>query len=81
MKYYLLRRLPSPEEVIRAGKFMVSTQISREPLVRQTVREVLFERACIVVAPTKKGLKDIDESHPVYGYLNYKLLLKECLDE
>jgi len=46
---------------------MMATQISREPLVRSSVREVFFERATINVRPTKKGLKEIDEAHPCYS--------------
>ncbi|KAG8224517.1 hypothetical protein J437_LFUL004208 [Ladona fulva] len=57
----------SVEDVLRAAKFMVATQLSREPLVRKCVRETYFERAKITVRPTKKGMKEIDESHPCYS--------------
>ena len=54
------------EEVVKAAKFMVATQLSREPLVRKCVRETYFERCKIDVTPTKKGLKEIDENHAIY---------------
>lgn len=63
------RRLSDSEEVLKAAKFMVATQISRDPLVRKTVRAVFYERALLNVSPTKKGFKEIDESHPVYRFL------------
>lgn len=45
---------------------MVAMQIAREPILRRSVREVFYERATISVHPTKKGLKEIDENHPLY---------------
>lgn len=46
---------------------MVAAQLSREPLVRKCVREALFERSKIDIVPTKKGIKEIDEYHPIYS--------------
>jgi transcription elongation factor SPT6 len=46
---------------------MLAVQIAREPMVRQLVRESLFERARIDVIPTKKGFMEIDENHPLYS--------------
>lgn len=45
---------------------MVATQLARDPLVRNCMRDTFFERAVINVAPTKKGLKEVDENHPCY---------------
>lgn len=63
---FFFRKFPNVEDVIKAGKFMVAKQISRDPLVRRCIRETFFERAKINVKPTKKGIKDIDENHPCY---------------
>lgn len=60
--------LKNPGDVLKAVKFMVSTQISREPLVRKVLREAFFERAKLNVIPTKKGIKEIDENHPCFRY-------------
>ncbi|CAG7720260.1 unnamed protein product [Allacma fusca] len=65
-KDYISPRLTSAEDVLKATKFMVATQLSREPVLRQSVREVFFHSATINVHPTKRGLKEIDENHPVY---------------
>lgn len=59
--------LKTPSEVLKAVKFMVSTQLSREPLVRKVLRDAFFERARINVAATKKGVKEIDENHPCFS--------------
>ncbi|XP_052133580.1 transcription elongation factor SPT6 [Frankliniella occidentalis] len=66
-KEYLSAQFPNSEEVLKAVKYMVAAQLSREPLVRKCVREALFERSKIDVIPTKKGIKEIDENHPIYG--------------
>ncbi len=65
--FIINRRLKGEEEALKAAKFMLATQISREPLVRSSVRETFFERALLSVYPTKKGLREIDEAHPCYG--------------
>ena len=44
----------------------MATQLAREPLVRQTVREVFQERATISCRPTAKGVKDIDDNNEIY---------------
>lgn len=51
------RRFPTADDCLAAAKYMVATQISREPAVRKCIRQTYFERAKISVRPTKKGLK------------------------
>lgn len=65
-KQYLCPKFVTVEEVLHATKFVVARQLSREPLLKKSVREVFFERAKIDVHPTKKGLKEIDENHHCY---------------
>lgn len=73
-KEYISNRFQSAEDVLQAVKFVVARQIAREPILRKSVREIFFERAKICVAPTKQGMKEIDEQHPVYSmkYLKNK---------
>ncbi|XP_022911236.2 transcription elongation factor SPT6 isoform X1 [Onthophagus taurus] len=65
-KEFLSPKFVTVEEVLQAAKYMVALQIAREPLVRKCVREVFFERAKISIHPTKKGIKEIDETHNCY---------------
>ncbi|CAL8073118.1 unnamed protein product [Orchesella dallaii] len=65
-KELLSEGFKTPEEVLKAAKLMLATQISREPDVRRCVREAFFERATISCCPTKKGQKEIDEAHPCF---------------
>ncbi|GFR31977.1 transcription elongation factor SPT6 [Trichonephila clavata] len=65
---YICKRFPTAEDCLKAAKYMVATQIAREPAVRKCVRQTYFERAKISVKPTKKGIKEIDENHPCYSF-------------
>ncbi|XP_076670314.1 transcription elongation factor SPT6 isoform X2 [Andrena cerasifolii] len=55
------------DEVLKAVQLMVAIQLAHEPLVRKCVREMYMERAKLSVKPTKRGIKEIDESHPIYA--------------
>jgi len=48
---------PTQEAVLSGARHMLAYQISRDPVVKQTVRQVFFERAKIQILPTKKGKK------------------------
>ncbi|XP_051159276.1 transcription elongation factor SPT6-like isoform X2 [Leptopilina boulardi] len=64
---YCGQKFSTPEETIKAAQLMVAIQLAREPLVRKTIRDMYMERAKLSVRPTKKGIKEIDENHPVYS--------------
>lgn len=64
--------LQNPEDVLKAVKFMVAVQLSKEPLVRKVLREAYFEKATINVVPTMKGIKEIDENHACYRYESFR---------
>ena len=68
------QKFKSPDEVLKAAQLMVAIQLAREPLVRKCVRDMYMERAKMSIRPTKKGLKEIDENHPVFSmkYLKNK---------
>ncbi|XP_043269768.1 transcription elongation factor SPT6 isoform X2 [Venturia canescens] len=61
------QKFQTADEVVKAVQLMVAFQLAREPLVRKCVREMYMERAKISVRPTKKGIKEIDENHPIYS--------------
>lgn len=64
---FIYRLLKTPDEVLKAGKYMVACQLSREPLVRKCLRETFFDRAKMNIVPTKAGIKEIDENHNCYS--------------
>ncbi|KAI8507404.1 Transcription elongation factor SPT6 [Branchiostoma belcheri] len=65
-KEFINSQFTNEEKVLQGARHMVAMQLSREPLVRQCVRQTYFERAKVSTKPTKKGRKEVDEMH--YGY-------------
>ena len=65
---YVGAKFATASEVLKASNYMMAVRIARDPLVRQCVREAFYERAKINVTPTQKGLKEIDENHPLYTF-------------
>lgn len=63
---YTSEKFSNVDEVLKAAQLMVSIQLAREPLVRESVRKVYREKAKITIRPTKQGIKLVDENHPVY---------------
>lgn len=63
---FMGEKFKTVEETLEAVRLMVAVQLTREPLVRKCVREIYVERAKITVRPTKKGIKEIDENHPIF---------------
>ena len=79
---YFNEKLKTVDEVVRAAVYMVATQLAKEPLVRQTIREVFQEKATLSSKPTQKGLKEIGEDHDLFTmkYIKDKPI-KEIKDE
>ncbi|XP_064619005.1 transcription elongation factor SPT6-like [Lineus longissimus] len=67
-KEVLSDRFPTVEDALSGARHMVAMQIAHDPLVRQSIRTIFNERAKISARPTKKGMKEIDESHPCYTF-------------
>jgi hypothetical protein len=65
------------EQVLSAARFMVATQIARDPNVKAYVRDMYFKRACLNVKPTAKGIKEIDENHQCFTFKYIKQ--KPCI--
>lgn len=71
---HVSKRFDTPEKVLHAAVLMVGRQLSCDPAVRKTVRQVFYQRAKVSARPTKKGIREIDESHYCYSlkYLKKK---------
>ncbi|KAJ2991544.1 Transcription elongation factor spt6 [Globomyces sp. JEL0801] len=65
---FVCQRFPTPELVLKAGKNILSRQISIYPELRAFVRKVYKHDAVVVVEPTEKGLKEIDQFHPYHPF-------------
>ncbi|XP_057340460.1 transcription elongation factor SPT6-like [Microplitis mediator] len=79
---FLGESFQSTEQVLQAVQHMVAIQLAREPIVRKCAREMYMDRAKLSVRPTKKGIKEIDESHPIHTmkYLKDKPV-RELVDQ
>ena len=54
---YCFSNFETTDQVLEGARHMVAMQIARDPLVRQCVRQIFYERAKINIKPTKKGRK------------------------
>ena len=53
----------APEELLRRARMILSTELGRDPLLRQEMRNTFKENALVSVLPTEKGKVKIDEHH------------------
>ncbi len=56
----------TPELVLEAGRHIIAHSISVHPQLKAFIRRVYFSDAVITVAPTEKGIKEIEQHHPYY---------------
>jgi len=57
------------DQVLNAANYMLSIQLARDPTIRQYVRELYMQKACITVRPTMpRGFKEIDETHLCFPF-------------
>ncbi|VDN09930.1 unnamed protein product, partial [Dibothriocephalus latus] len=74
---FVCPQFPTAASALCAARYMLAFQISREPVVRQLARRMLYTQALISLSPTPKGFKLIDEGHPLFSvkYLKNKPVL------
>lgn len=56
--------LSTPEDVLRTARFIVATELGKDPQLRKMARDKFQKGALITVKPTEKGVNKIDEQHP-----------------
>jgi transcriptional accessory protein Tex/SPT6 len=72
----------SPEELLRRARMILSTELGKDPLLRNQIRKVFQEDARISVEPTERGITKIDEHHMYYVSANvpsYRLYIYHLL--
>ena len=55
------------KSMLEAAVYVVAYRLSREPKVRRTIRSMYRENALLRAHPTKRGVHEIDEMHPLYA--------------
>jgi transcription elongation factor SPT6 len=61
----------SPEELLTRARMLLATELGKDPLLRQEMREMFKEYAQVSVLPTEKGMVKIDEHHAYYVNLSF----------
>ncbi|KAM3183126.1 hypothetical protein ACTXT7_010963 [Hymenolepis weldensis] len=62
---YICPQFPKSESVLKAARYILAYQIAAEPIVRRWARQSLESQVVIDVKPTVKGMRVIDENHPL----------------
>ena len=53
----------APEELLRRARMIQSTELGKDPLLRNQMRKIFQEEGRISVEPTERGLVKINENH------------------
>jgi transcription elongation factor SPT6 len=59
------KALPA-SELLRRARMIIATELGKDPLLRQVVRQKFKTSARVSVQPTERGLNKIDEHHPYF---------------
>lgn len=59
-------RAQSAEELLGRARMILATELGKDPLLRQRIREAFKNDAVISVLPTERGVAKIDEFHPFF---------------
>lgn len=54
----------APEELLRRARLILSTELGKDPLLRDYVRRLFKDEAQVTVEPTERGIIKIDQNHP-----------------
>ncbi|PPR03612.1 hypothetical protein CVT24_007728 [Panaeolus cyanescens] len=66
------------EELLRRARLIISTELGKDPLLRNQIRQLFKANARLTVEPTERGITKIDENHP---YFNFKYLSQKPIGE
>jgi transcription elongation factor SPT6 len=72
---------PDPSKVLPAEKLLerarmiFATELGKDPLLREEIRQVFTASALLSVLPTDRGVNKIDEHHPYFVRLDQIALL------
>lgn len=53
----------TPEDLLKKARLILSTELGKDPLLRNHVRALFRDEARITVEPTERGIYKIDPSH------------------
>ncbi|KAJ3557008.1 hypothetical protein NM688_g1705 [Phlebia brevispora] len=56
------------EEMLRRARMIIATELGKDPMLRQEMRNRFRTDALVSVLPTERGTAKIDEFHPYYNF-------------
>lgn len=59
-------RAQSAEDLLSRARMIIATELGKDPLLRQKIRETFKNDAVVSVLPTERGVAKIDEFHPFF---------------
>lgn len=59
-------RAQSAEELLGRARMILATELGKDPLLRQRIRDAFKSDAVVSVLPTERGVAKIDEFHPFF---------------
>ncbi|TCD64537.1 Transcription elongation factor spt6 [Steccherinum ochraceum] len=68
----------SAEELLRRARMIFSTELGKDPILRQEIRNVFKEEAQVSVLPTERGISKIAEHDPAF---NFKYLHQKPVED
>ena len=63
----------SPEALLARARMILATELGKDPLLRQGIRDIFRDSAQVSVLPTERGITKIDEHHPYFVSPNLEL--------
>lgn len=67
-------KVQTPEGLLRRARLILSTELGKDPQLRDHIRKIFKEDAQITVEPTERGIVKIDQNHPYNVRLPTNLL-------
>lgn len=59
-------RAQPADELLARARMIIATELGKDPLLRQEIRNAFKRSALVSVLPTERGVSKIDEHHPYY---------------
>lgn len=59
-------RAQPAEELLARARMIIATELGKDPLLRNEIRNTFKADALVSVLPTERGISKIDEHHPYF---------------
>lgn len=56
----------TPEDLLKKARLILSTELGKDPLLRNQLRILFREEARMTIEPTERGIYKIEDTHPYF---------------